>query len=93
MKAGPVASASAAVVLAGGSALAYRADVPYLPSVLMFAAAIVALGAAASVEDRLLRKYDTPHADDTHPPLLILFRVIRTVVLVIMGILVFVLAS
>lgn len=86
-------SASAAVVLAGGSGLAYRAGIPYLPSALMFAAAIIVLGVSASMEDALLRKYDTPHEDDTHPPLLILFRAARTVVLVVMAILVFVLAS
>jgi hypothetical protein len=44
------------------------------------------------VEDILIEKYDTPHDEDKHPPLLILFRAARSVIMVAMGVLIFYLA-
>jgi len=83
------AAAVAAIVAAG---VLYVAGVSWLPSILMFIAALMVLGISMILEDSLIEKYDTPHDEDRHPPLLILLRSGRAVVMVILGILVFVLA-
>ena len=43
-------------------------------------------------EDILIQKYDTPHEEDTHPPQLIMLRMVRGIVLIVLGTLFFVLA-
>lgn len=78
-----------AAVFAIGSATAYSAGIEYLPSILMFVAAVATLGASMNAEDTLLAKYDTPHDEDTHPPQLIALRLARAIVLFAMGILIF----
>jgi len=85
-------ASGAAVVAIIGSGLAYQAGISYLPSILMFIAALLVLGVTMIAEDSLLQKYDTPHDEDKHPPMLMLLRFGRAAVLVILGILVFVLA-
>lgn len=83
-----IASAAAvAMIIAAG--LAYMAEIRYLPSILIFIAAIVVVGVSMMEEDVLIQKYDTPHDEDRHPPALILFRFGRGIIL---GILLFVLA-
>ncbi len=82
--------AGVAVVLIVGSGLTYSAGVSYLPSILMFIAALAVLGISMTYEDALLAKYDTPHDDDSHPPQLIFLRAGRATVLLVMGILIFV---
>ena len=79
-----------AVLLVLGSGFTYFAGISYLPAVLMFIAALVVLGVSMTFEDVLLRKYDTPHDDESHPPALIVLRAARAVVLVTMAVLVFV---
>jgi hypothetical protein len=73
-----------AIALVAGSGLAYSAGIDYLPSVLMFVAALMAMGVMMTAEDDLLRKYDTPHDEDTHPPQLVTLRAVRSTVLFVM---------
>ena len=82
--------AGAAVI---GAWLSYLAGIPWLPVILMIVAALLVLGISMLLEDILIGKYDTPHDEDRHPPLLILFRAVRSVVMVAMGILIFYMAS
>lgn len=77
-------SAGAALLLVAVSAAAWAARIEYLPSGLMFVAALIVLGFAMSAEDVLLKRYDTPHDDDAHPPPLVAFRAARATVLVAM---------
>jgi hypothetical protein len=79
-----------AVLLVLASGVTFFAGIGYLPAALMFIAALVVLGVSMLFEDVLLRKYDTPHVDDSHPPALIFLRAMRTVVLITMAVLVFV---
>jgi hypothetical protein len=73
-----------AVILVAGSGLAYTAGVTYLPSILMFVAAMIVMGVMMTAEDALLSKYDTPHDEDAHPPQLISLRAGRAIVLITM---------
>jgi len=81
-----------AVFLIGGSALSYIAGISFVPSILMFIAAVTILGVSMMEEDVLIQKYDTPHDDDTHPPQLVMLRMGRAVVLIVLGVSFFVLA-
>jgi hypothetical protein len=81
--------ASAVVIAAAASGITWVLGMSYVPSALMFVAAILVLGLGMTVEDRMLARYDTPHDDDTHPPRLILLRAVRAVVLIAMGIAIF----
>ena len=80
---------SAALITVVGSVMSYQAGINYMPSILMFVAALLGLGAGMNMEDRLIARYDTPHDDDTHPPQLITLRAVRAIVLIIMGVAVF----
>ena len=82
-----------AVLLVLTSGFTYFAGISYIPAALMFIAALVVLGVSMSFEDVLLRKYDTPHVDDSHPPALIFLRATRAVVLLTMAVLVFVMVQ
>ncbi len=81
--------AIAAVITVAVSGLTWMAGIGYLPSILMFVAAILVLGLSMTVEDRLISRYDTPHDDDTHPWPLIALRAVRAIVLIAMGIAIF----
>ena len=81
--------AGAAVIVSG---LAYLSGIPWLPVILMIIASLLVLGISMMLEDILIGKYDTPHDEDKHPPLLILFRAVRSMVMVAMGVLIFYLA-
>ena len=73
-----------AIALVAASGLAYSEGNDYLPSVLMFVAALVVMGVMMSAEDTLLQKYDTPHDEDAHPPQLVTLRAVRSTVLIAM---------
>jgi len=88
----PWLTAVLAILLLVAAGLAYGAGIPWLPSGLTFFATLFVLGLTMHIEDRLLKRYDTPHEDDTHPPALVLFRFARGTVLVLLGILIFWLA-
>jgi hypothetical protein len=81
--------AGAAII---GSGLSYFAGIPWLPVILMIVASLLVLGISMMLEDILITRYDTPHDEDKHPPLLILFRAVRAIVMVAMGVLIFYLA-
>lgn len=81
--------AGAALIVAG---LSYLSAIPWLPVILMIVAALIVLGMSMVLEDILIGKYDTPHDEDSHPPLLILFRAARSVIMVAMGAMIFFLA-
>jgi hypothetical protein len=85
-----------AALLAGaaliGAGLSYLSAIPWIPVILMIVSALIVLGISMMVEDILIEKYDTPHDEDKHPPLLILFRAARSVIMVAMGVLIFYLA-
>ena len=83
---------SIALAVLAGSIFSYLAGVAYLPSILMFVAALFVLGLSMTAEDRLLEKFDTPHDEDKHPPQLILLRAARALVMIAMGILIFYMA-
>ena len=53
---------------------------------------VTVLGVSMMEEDILIQKYDTPHEEDTHPPQLIMLRMVRGIVLIVLGTLFFVLA-
>jgi hypothetical protein len=82
----------AAIALIAGSGVSHMAEISYLPSILMFIAAVTVLGVSMMEEDILIQKYDTPHEEDTHPPQLIMLRMVRGIVLIVLGTLFFVLA-
>ena len=73
-----------AIALVAGSGLGYAAGIDYLPSLLMFVATLIVMGVLMTAEDDLLRKYDTPHDEDAHPPQLITLRAVRSTVLIAM---------
>ena len=73
-----------AVALVAGSGLSYFAGIEYLPSLLMFVAVLIVMGVLMTAEDDLLRKYDTPHDEDSHPPQLITLRAARSTLLIAM---------
>jgi hypothetical protein len=75
-----------------GAGLSYLSAIPFLPVILMIVSALMVLGISMMLEDILIGKYDTPHDEDKHPPLLILFRAARSVIMVAMGVLIFYLA-
>lgn len=79
-----------AVSLVIASTAAWFARIDYLPSILMFVAAIAVIGVMMKAEDVLIGKYDTPHDEDKHPPKLIALRAVRGLVLLIMGVMIFV---
>ena len=81
--------AGAAPIGAGLSSLSAS---PWLPVILMIVSALIVLGISMMIEDILIGKYDTPHDEDKHPPLLILFRAARSVIMVAMGVMIFFLA-
>ena len=78
--------AVAAIITVAVSGISYVAGVQYLPSIVMFVAAMITLGLSMNIEDNLLARYDTPHDDDNHPPQLISLRAIRAIALIAMGI-------
>ena len=82
--------AGAAII---GAALSYLSAIPWLPVALMTVAALIVLGITMMLEDILIGKYDTPHDEDKHPPALILFRALRPIIMIAMGVLIFYLAS
>ena len=85
-----------AALLAGaaliGAGLSYLSAIPWIPVILMIVSALIVLGISMMIEDILIGKYDTPHDEDKHPPLLILFRAARSVIMVAMGVMIFFLA-
>jgi len=81
-------TAVAAVLVLAAWATFYF-DIRYLPAVLMLLAVIVVIGVSMSFEDVLLRKYDTPHDEDAHPPALIAWRAMRALVIIAMAVLIF----
>jgi hypothetical protein len=82
-----------AALIAGAALIAawltHLSAIPWLPVILMIIAALLVLGISMMLEDLLIRKYDTPHDEDKHPPALILFRAARSVVMIVMGVLIF----
>jgi heme A synthase len=74
----------AATLLVAASGVVYISGIQYVPSILMFIAALIVMGVAMTAEDSLLRKYDTPHDDDTHPPQLVTLRAVRSILLIAM---------
>lgn len=77
-------SGACAIALVAGSGFGYAAGVDYLPSLFMFGATLIVMGVLMTAEDGLLRKYDTPHEEDRHPPPLIMLRVVRSTLLAAM---------
>ncbi|MDH3439726.1 MAG: hypothetical protein OEM63_03155 [Gammaproteobacteria bacterium] len=75
--------AVAATITVAASGVSYLAGVQYLPSILMFVAAMIVLGLSMNIEDNLLARYDTPHDDDHHPPQLVSLRATRAIVMLI----------
>ena len=73
-----------ATLLVAASGVVYISGIQYIPSILMFIAALIVMGVAMTAEDSLLRKYDTPHDDDTHPPQLVTLRAVRSILLIAM---------
>ena len=80
---------AAAAVLALAAWVTFYLDIRYLPAALMLFAVIVVIGVSMSFEDILLRKYDTPHDEDAHPPVLIAWRAVRALVVIAMAALIF----
>ena len=78
------------VIAAGVAAgISYRAGVDYLPSVLLMIAGFLMMGVFAELEDEVLEKIDD-HSIGSHDWHLLVLRVIRTIVLLSIGILIFV---
>jgi hypothetical protein len=75
-------------VAAIAAALSYRAGIDYLPSVFLLVVGILMLGVFAELEDAILLKIEdsTILSHDWH---LVLFRAMRTIILLCIGVLVF----
>ena len=82
-----VAAAAALII---GSVLISTAGMRNLPGLMIFVAALMIIGVSMMLEDALLLKYDTPHEEDRHPPLLTLFRLCRAIIVSALGVLFFV---
>jgi len=75
----------AAAIAAG---ISYRAEIGYLPSAFLIVAGILMMGIFAELEDEVLKKVDG-HSIESHDWHLMLLRVVRAVVLVSIGALIF----
>jgi len=80
-----VYGAVAALIAAG---ISYRAGVNYLPSVFLMIVGILLMGIFAELEDETLMKIKD-HTIESHDWHLVLLRVIRSVVLLSIGVLIF----
>lgn len=68
--------------------ISYRAGIDYLPSVFLMIVGILMMGIFAELEDEVLKKIDD-HSIASHDWHLILLRVIRSIVLISIGVLIF----
>lgn len=77
---------SVSVIAAAGAAIAYRADIEYLPSLLVIVSALMVTGIFAEIEDHLIVEAEAPDTPDNNKYLLSFVRIIRSTLLLVMGI-------
>lgn len=69
-----------------GAAVAYWADIDYLPSILIIVAALMVTGIFAEIEDKLIQLVEGSDAQTKKRYLLVLMRVVRALLLLVMAI-------
>jgi len=76
----------ASALAATGAILTYRADLKFLPSILVIVSAYMLTGIFADIEDHLLAKAEAADTPSKINYLLSFVRVVRSSVLLLMGI-------